>query len=95
MAEIIKHWEIRKEVKMAKYNNIEAERGRLGLSKIAMAERIGMSAKSYYNKVIDGTTDITISEINTIRDVTGKSADYLLAQDEEVIADARFTAVTN
>lgn len=79
---------------MAKYNNIEAERGRLGLSKIAMAERIGMTAQSYYNKVINGKTDITIAELNTLREVTGKSSDYLLEQAEEVDADGSAQTAT-
>lgn len=59
--------------------NIEAERGRMQLSKAAMCERLGVTAKTY-NKYINGGT-IPSTVLEKLKNMTGQSVDYLLGLD--------------
>lgn len=57
--------------------NIEAERGRLQMTKRQFCKEIGISPPTYLN-YINGKTDIPSDVLEKIRDLTGKSIDYLL-----------------
>ena len=57
-------------------NNIEAERGRLGMTKGEMCKALGITAKTY-NNYISGSP-IPSSVLETLRKITGRSIDYLL-----------------
>ena len=65
--------------------NIEAERGRLGMTKGEMCKALGITAKTY-NSYISGSP-IPSSVLETLRAITGCSIDYLLGirHSEEVI----------
>ena len=56
--------------------NIEAERGRLCLSKTAMCEALGITPKTY-NRYIQGAP-IPSDILETLHCMTGRSVDYLL-----------------
>jgi transcriptional regulator with XRE-family HTH domain len=56
--------------------NIEAERGRLGYTKAQMCAALGVTGKTYL-KYIRGDT-IPSHVLEKLRDMTGKSTDYLL-----------------
>ena len=56
--------------------NIEAERARLGFTKAQMCEALGVTNKTYL-KYIRGDT-IPSGALEKLRELTGKSADYLL-----------------
>ena len=56
--------------------NIEAERGRLQLTKTEMCERLGVTSKTY-NSYIRGAT-IPSDVLEHLRAMTGQSIDYLL-----------------
>ena len=56
--------------------NIEAERGRLGLTKEQMCKAIGVTGKTY-NSYIRGET-IPSGALVKLHELTGKSVDYLL-----------------
>lgn len=62
--------------KEAVYKNIEAERGRLGLSKTTLANKIGVTTKTY-NSYISGKT-IPSTVLLGLSKITGCSIDYLL-----------------
>ena len=56
--------------------NIEAERGRLQLTKSQMCEKLGITWKTYNNYINGGPIPSTILE--RLKDMTGQSMDYLL-----------------
>ena len=57
-------------------NNIEAERGRLGMTKGDMSKALGVTPKTY-NSYISGAP-IPSSVLEALRALTGCSIDYLL-----------------
>ena len=59
--------------------NIEAERGRMQLSKTAMCERLGVTMKTYNSYIRGGTIPSTVLE--KLKNMTGQSVDYLLGLD--------------
>ena len=48
------------------YRNIEAERGRCGLTKEALSQRLGITTKTYLNW-IRGTTEIPANQIKEMK----------------------------
>lgn len=64
------------ERRMQMRNNIEAERGRLGMTKGEMCKALGITAKTY-NSYISGSP-IPSSVLEALRAITGCSIDYLL-----------------
>ena len=56
--------------------NIEAERGRLGMTKEQMCAALGVTSKTYLKYIRGGTIPSTVLE--KLRNMTGKSTDYLL-----------------
>ena len=56
--------------------NIEAERGRMQMTKGQMCEALGVTLKTY-NGYIDGNP-IPSNVLEKLRSMTGKSVDYLL-----------------
>lgn len=56
--------------------NIEAERGRMQMTKGQMCEALGVTLKTY-NGYINGNP-IPSSTLEKLRAMTGKSVDYLL-----------------
>ena len=56
--------------------NIEAERGRLGLTKTQMSEELGVTLKTY-GVYIDGGP-IPSDKLERLRELTGRTIDYLL-----------------
>lgn len=56
--------------------NIEAERGRLQMTKGQMCEALGVTLKTYNGYIRGGPVPSTILE--KLRKMTGKSIDYLL-----------------
>ena len=61
--------------------NIEAERGRLGMTKEQMCAALGVTGKTYLSYIRGGTIPSTVLE--KLREITGKSTDYLLGLVEE------------
>lgn len=59
--------------------NIEAERGRMQMTKSAMCKALGITLKTY-NGYIRGET-IPSSILEALHDMTGQSVDYLLGLD--------------
>lgn len=59
--------------------NIEAERGRLQMSKVKMSEELGITPKTY-NCYINGSP-IPSTILERLREMTGRSIDYLLGLD--------------
>ena len=57
-------------------NNIEAERGRLGMTKGDMSKALGITTKTYNSYI--GGAPIPSSVLETLRTLTGCSIDYLL-----------------
>ena len=62
-------------------NNIEAERGRLMFTKSKMSEVLGVTMKTYNSYIEDGPIPSPILE--KLREITGRSVDYLLGLDED------------
>lgn len=56
--------------------NIEAERGRLQMSKVRLCSELGVTTKTY-NSYINGAP-IPSTVLEKLRTMTGKSIDYLL-----------------
>lgn len=56
--------------------NIEAERGRMQMTKGQMCDALGVTLKTY-NGYIDGNP-IPSNVLEKLRNMTGKSVDYLL-----------------
>lgn len=61
--------------------NIEAERGRLMMSKQNMCDALGVTPKTYQSYISGG--NIPSSILVRLRDLTGKSIDYLLGLDNQ------------
>lgn len=59
--------------------NIEAERGRLQMTKTAMCRELGITDKTY-NGYINGGR-IPSDKLEKLRNMTGKSIDYLLGME--------------
>lgn len=59
--------------------NIEAERARLGMTKGEMCKALNITGKTY-NAYLNGRS-IPSSILERLRDLTGKSVDYLLGID--------------
>lgn len=59
--------------------NIEAERGRLQMTKGQMCGQLGITAKTY-NRYISGAP-IPSDVLEALRSLTGRSIDYLLGYD--------------
>lgn len=62
-----------------KYPNIEAERARIGMTKLAMAAEIGVSPDTVKNWQ-DGKTDIPATKIVALADLFSVTTDYLLGR---------------
>lgn len=58
-------------------NNIEAERGRLGLSKEAISKKLQITSKTY-NCYVGGTTPIPSDVLIAMADMFSCRVDYLL-----------------
>ena len=56
--------------------NIEAERARMGMTKGQMCEALGVTSKTYASYIEGG--NIPSSALEKLREMTGKSIDYLL-----------------
>jgi transcriptional regulator with XRE-family HTH domain len=59
------------------FPNIDAERARLGLSRVALAEKLGVSYGTVKNWM-KGTTDIPASKVAEMSRLFHCSTDYLL-----------------
>lgn len=57
-------------------SNIEAERGRAGMSKTTLCKKVGITAKTY-NRYLDGGA-IPSNKLLCMADIFGCSVDYLL-----------------
>lgn len=57
--------------------NIEVERTRLQKTKTEMSQELGVTYKTY-NSYINGKTPIPSDILEKLRDITGRSIDYLL-----------------
>ncbi len=62
-----------------KYPNIEAERARTGMTKLALATEIGVSTDTMKNWQ-DGKNEIPASKIVALADLFKVSTDYLLGR---------------
>ncbi|RHO23826.1 helix-turn-helix domain-containing protein [Amedibacterium intestinale] len=59
------------------FPNIEAERARLGYSKVEFAEKLGVETKTYYNW-IKGVNPIPSDKLILLSKICNASIDYLL-----------------
>lgn len=66
-----------------KFQNIEAERARLGLSKEEFSRELGIATKTYYNW-INGTNPIPSDYLVKMSDMFGAKIDYLLGRNKEL-----------
>lgn len=62
-----------------KYPNIEAERARVGMTKLTMAAEIGVSPDTVKNWQ-DGKTEIPATKIVALADLFSVTTDYLLGR---------------
>jgi len=62
--------------------NIEAERGRLQLSKKEMSQRLGITVKTYNSYINNGAIPSTILEL--LHKMTGQPIDYLLGLTDDI-----------
>lgn len=62
--------------------NIEAERGRLQLSKEGLSKELGITSKTYLS-YIRGNTPIPSDVLERMSDLFGCTTDYLLGRDKE------------
>ncbi|WP_420890453.1 helix-turn-helix domain-containing protein [Eubacterium limosum] len=60
-----------------RFVNIEAERARKELSKESLAQKLGVSTKTYYNW-INGDTPIPSTALINMSELFNKDIDYLL-----------------
>lgn len=60
------------------YPGIESRRADLGVSKVRMAEKLGISGQALANKM-DGTSEFTAREVRTLAIWWNVTADSLLA----------------
>lgn len=65
-----------------KFQNIEAERARLGLSKEAFSRQLGVATKTYYNW-INGTNPIPSTTLIRLSVLCNAKTDYLLGLSNE------------
>ncbi len=63
------------------YRNIEAERIRKGMSKEDLANKIGISLKTYYNW-LNATNPIPSTALIKMADILNVDVDYLLGRKE-------------
>ena len=63
---------------MALYSNIDAERGRIGMSKVEISNRLGIDRKTYDNWMENGK--IPASALVTLSEIFSVSIDYLLGR---------------
>lgn len=61
--------------------NIEAERGRMQLTKTELCERLGVTMKTYNSYIRGGMIPSTVLE--ELRRMTGKPIDYLLGLNDQ------------
>lgn len=61
--------------------NIEAERGRMQMTKAEMCNLLGVTSKTYNSYIKGGVIPSTVLE--TLRQLTGRSIDYLLGLDQQ------------
>ena len=61
-----------------KYPNIEAERARIGMSREALAEKLGVTRKTVFNWMESG--NIPLGKLIGMADLFGCSIDYLLGR---------------
>lgn len=66
------------------YRNLEAEISRKNISKSELAEQIGISASTLYQK-LNGKSKVTLPEAKKIREILGinVSLDYLFSINEQ------------
>lgn len=64
---------------MFKYMNIEAERVRNGLSKKDLADKLGVSKRTYYNW-ISGVKPMPHTKLKKMSYIFGVKVDYLLEE---------------
>ena len=64
---------------LAKYNNIEAERVRNGMTKEELAKAIGVSYKTYYLWMSD-KSPISVPALTKMADMFGVTLDYLMGR---------------
>lgn len=67
---------------MVTYNNIHSERARLGISRVELAEKLGVSKDSIRNWET-GRSDIRGSNLLQIADTFECSVDYLLGRSND------------
>lgn len=60
------------------YPNLSAELARRALSIADVAATLGISERSFYNK-LNGNTDFWLSEVTTLKQMLGCTIDYLFA----------------
>lgn len=63
----------------AVYPNIEAERARMGISKGEMAEKLGVTTKTYYNWQ-KGINPVPSTVLIKLSDMSGAKIDFLLGR---------------
>lgn len=66
-------------VKQMKYPNIEAERARIGMTKIDVAQHIGVTVDTIKNWQSD-KTEIPASKLVALADLFNVTTDYLLGR---------------
>lgn len=62
---------------LAKFRNIEAERVRLGMTQQQFVEKLNTTCPTYRKK-INGKSAFSANQLTILRELTGKSIDYLL-----------------
>lgn len=62
-----------------KFRNIESERVRLGLSQEALSKKLNVTRQTY-GKQIRGKSAFCADQLFLLREITGKSIDYLLVE---------------
>lgn len=67
---------------MAKLMNIEAERGRAGMSRTEFSKNLGVSMTTY-KRYVDGDSPIPSDTLLRMTKLLDCSADYLLGLDEK------------
>lgn len=67
---------------MARLQNIEAERGRAGMSKMEFSRKLGVSIITY-KRYVDGVSPIPTKTLLLMTKILNCSADYLLGLREE------------
>ncbi len=69
------------EVRILVYRNIEAERIRKGISKEDLANKVGISLKTYYNW-LNAVNPIPSTALIKMADIFHVTVDYLLGRNE-------------